>query len=98
MQNKIKKHLVELKKYFLAFSPKSESQNEYAKDGKREQNDKFSSLGHSINTSCLYELQTCSRPNKVQEKTFFYLKIFMNLLFLYQKGLQQQVLMISLML
>lgn len=44
--------------------------NEYAKDGKREQNNKFSSLGHSINTSCLYELQTCSRPNKVQEKTF----------------------------
>lgn len=70
MQNKIKKNLVELKKDFLAFSPKSESQNEYAKDGKREQNDKFSSLRHSINTSCLYELQTCSRPNKVQEKTF----------------------------
>ena len=54
MQNKIKKNLVELKKDFLAFSPKSESQNEYAKDGKREQNDKFSSLRHSINTSCLY--------------------------------------------
>ena len=48
----------------------SKSQNQNTKVGKRVRNDIFNSLGHLINSSCFYELQTCSRPNKVQEKTF----------------------------
>ena len=58
------------KKDFLDFSPVPESQNEYVKDGKRVRNNIFNSLGHSIKSSCFYELQTCSRRNQVHEKTF----------------------------
>ena len=53
-----------------------ENQNTYGKDGKKVRNDIFNSLGHTINSSCFYELQTCCRPNKVQEKTFILPKNF----------------------
>ena len=58
------------KKVSLVFSAVSISQNEYAKDGKKIRKYIFNSLGHSIKSSCFYELQTCSRPNKVQQKKF----------------------------
>ena len=59
------------KKVFLLFLQCLKAKNEYAKDGKRIRSDIFNSLGHLIKSSYFYELQTCSKPNKVQEKNIF---------------------------
>ena len=55
-------------KNFLAFCPTSESQNAYVKDGYLKNGNKvrngiFNSLWYIIiNSSCFYELKTCSSP------------------------------------
>ena len=58
------------KKDFLAFSPMSEKQIKYVHNGDKVRNDLFNFLGTTINDSCFYELQTCSRPSKTQRKVY----------------------------
>lgn len=43
---------------------------EYAKDEDKIRKGTFNSLGGTINSSCFFELITCSRPNKILLKTF----------------------------
>ena len=54
----------------------SERQNKFEKDGKRVRNDIFNSLGHSMTSSCFYELQTCRDKTKYKKKTFVLSKSF----------------------
>ena len=58
----------------------SESQNKFEKDGKRVRNDIFNSLGHSMTSSCFYELQTCRDKTKYKNKLLFCLNPFLKLL------------------
>ena len=62
--------LCRAKKNFLAFSAIFKTQNERVNNEDQVTNDIFNFLWHTISSSCFYELQICSKPDKIQNKTF----------------------------